>query len=154
AGLAAIGHVRRIHHDSPLGVRLETPSARSPKTAKGDRDRDRVQTWIASAWDAIERLGVSIVAFDGPRALDALRALPTLHADARAPRAESRYPRRLAPHLLQRNMLESRAVTRTTVDPHPHSAKSNGGDPPLRDEGELLLPFVQACKPRDQWRVG
>jgi glutamate--cysteine ligase len=51
-------------------------------------------------------------------------------------------------------MLESRAVTRTTVDPHPHSAKSNGGDPPLRDEGELLLPFVQACKPRDQWRVG
>src|SRR5438270_500315 len=40
-------------------------------------------------------------------------------------------------------MLESRAVTRTTVDPHPHAARANGAEPPLRDEGELLLPFVQ-----------
>ena len=52
-------------------------------------------------------------------------------------------------------MLESRAVmsapTRNTVDPHPHAFPK---EPPSRDEGELLLPFVQACKPRDQWRCG
>ncbi|GAC1562185.1 MAG: glutamate--cysteine ligase [Polyangiales bacterium] len=52
-------------------------------------------------------------------------------------------------------MLESRAAMtsapRTTVDPHPHAFPK---EPPLRDEGELELPFVQSCKPREQWRVG
>lgn len=50
-------------------------------------------------------------------------------------------------------MYESRAVTRTTVDPHPHIARTNGAEPPLREE-ELELPFVQSCKPREQFRVG
>ena len=55
-------------------------------------------------------------------------------------------------------MLESAAVTSPpprasipTIDPHPQGAPH---DPPLRGEEELQLPFVQACKPREQWRVG
>ena len=38
-----------------------------------------------------------------------------------------------------------------SVDPHSLAFLK---EPPLRDEGELLLPFVQSCKPREAWRVG
>jgi glutamate--cysteine ligase len=38
-----------------------------------------------------------------------------------------------------------------SVDPHPFAAPPEA---PLRDESELELVFVRACKPREQWRVG
>lgn len=51
-------------------------------------------------------------------------------------------------------MLDSAAVSSAhthSVDPHPHAFAP---EPPLRDESELELPFVRACKPRELWRVG
>jgi hypothetical protein len=74
---AAMDRVRRDHADLSLGVRLSPPS-------------HRVQTWTTSAWDVVAQHAPVLVAFEGPGALDALRAVTTLHADARAPRAESR----------------------------------------------------------------
>lgn len=38
-----------------------------------------------------------------------------------------------------------------SVDPHPFASPPEA---PLRDESELELVFVRACKPRDLWRVG
>ena len=37
-------------------------------------------------------------------------------------------------------------------EPHPHLA--HDGDAPLRDRGELLLPFVRAFKPKTEFRIG
>jgi glutamate--cysteine ligase len=51
-------------------------------------------------------------------------------------------------------MLESATVTGPhahSIDPHPHGVAPEA---PIRDEGELELPFVRACKPRESWRVG
>ncbi len=60
-------------------------------------------------------------------------------------------------------MLQTTSVTRpdstttdmanhpSSVDPHPHAFPPEA---PLRDEAELELVFVRACKPREQWRVG
>lgn len=50
-------------------------------------------------------------------------------------------------------MLESPTVTdhAQSIDPHPFGSAP---EPPLRDESELELIFVRACKPRHLWRVG
>lgn len=50
-------------------------------------------------------------------------------------------------------MLESATVTdhAQTIDPHPYGSVAEA---PLRDESELELVFVRACKPRHLWRVG
>lgn len=41
-----------------------------------------------------------------------------------------------------------------SVDPHPFGSQRLPAEAPLRDEGELELIFVRACKPRDRWLVG
>ncbi len=43
---------------------------------------------------------------------------------------------------------------RTPADLHPHAFAGDEKSTPIRDRGELLLPFVQSCKSREQWRVG
>jgi glutamate--cysteine ligase len=43
---------------------------------------------------------------------------------------------------------------RTHHDPHPSSAPMAAHELPIRDIGELELPFVQACKPKSAFRVG
>ena len=50
-------------------------------------------------------------------------------------------------------MLESPTVTdhAQSIDPHPFGSEP---EPPLRDQSELELIFVRACKPRHLWRVG
>lgn len=50
-------------------------------------------------------------------------------------------------------MLESPTVTdhAQSIDPHTFGSAP---EPPLRDESELELIFVRACKPRHLWRVG
>ena len=67
ACIAALERVRRIHRDFPLGMRLVPPGPRA--------DRDRVQTWITSAWSAIAPHVPAIVGVDGPGAVDALQAI-------------------------------------------------------------------------------
>lgn len=39
----------------------------------------------------------------------------------------------------------------TDAEPHPGTT---GDDAPLRERSELLLPFIRACKPRNEWRIG
>ena len=48
-------------------------------------------------------------------------------------------------------MLASTPVTALPPDPHPYASEPEA---PLRDEAELELLFVRACKPRALWRVG
>jgi glutamate--cysteine ligase len=60
---------------------------------------------------------------------------------------------RIGPHVLDSRvpMNADPSGSVTTVDPHPFAVAD---DAPIRDRGELLLPFVRACKPKSEFRIG